>query len=164
MWSLGCIFTELWHGSPLFRGKTAVEQLGAMFRSLGAPTEDVWPDVRALPNTATIDLSPVTPDPEHAMTRRMREAGCDSAHGMDVIGGLLTYDPRLRRTAAELLDHPYWKEAPLPLAEALMPTFAPTHSVIDATPRPTAGAKKNVRVDQKHPGGWQQEKRRRVRR
>ena len=47
--------------------------------------------------------------------------------GLDLLGGLLTYDPRRRLTAREALDHPYFRERPLPKRPVDMPTFPSTH-------------------------------------
>eukprot|EP00605_Chrysophyceae_sp_TOSAG23-4_P000135 GSChrysophyteH1.ASY1.ANO1.154.1 assembled CDS len=38
VWSAGCVFAELARGRPLFPGKTEVEQLDLIFRTLGTPS------------------------------------------------------------------------------------------------------------------------------
>jgi hypothetical protein len=37
-------------GSPLFKGNKDPEQLEKIFEKCGAPTEETWPGVTALPN------------------------------------------------------------------------------------------------------------------
>ncbi|XP_038884699.1 cyclin-dependent kinase G-2 isoform X3 [Benincasa hispida] len=49
MWSLGCIMAELLSKEPLFNGKTEVEQLDKIFRTLGTPNETIWPRFSKLP-------------------------------------------------------------------------------------------------------------------
>ncbi|KAL9664200.1 hypothetical protein QQ045_019598 [Rhodiola kirilowii] len=49
MWSLGCIMAELLSKKPLFDGKTEVEQLDKIFRTLGTPSEAIWPGFSKLP-------------------------------------------------------------------------------------------------------------------
>ena len=51
MWSAGCIFAELANaGRPLFPGSDVEDQLKRIFKILGTPTEDTWPEVSTLPD------------------------------------------------------------------------------------------------------------------
>nr|XP_037291230.1 cyclin-dependent kinase 1-like [Rhipicephalus microplus] len=50
VWSIGCIFFELLTGKTLFRGNSEIDQLFRIFRVLGTPTVDTWPEVTQLPN------------------------------------------------------------------------------------------------------------------
>ncbi|XP_030921556.1 cyclin-dependent kinase 16-like [Geospiza fortis] len=47
MWGVGCIFSEMVTGRPLFPGATVEEQLHFIFRLLGTPTEETWPGIGA---------------------------------------------------------------------------------------------------------------------
>ncbi|XP_058093921.1 cyclin-dependent kinase G-2-like isoform X2 [Magnolia sinica] len=49
MWSLGCIMAELLAKEPLFNGKTEFDQLDKIFRTLGTPSEKIWPGFVKLP-------------------------------------------------------------------------------------------------------------------
>ncbi|XP_047318985.1 cyclin-dependent kinase G-2 isoform X2 [Impatiens glandulifera] len=49
MWSLGCIMAELLSKEPLFNGRTEVDQLDKIFRTLGTPNETIWPGFSKLP-------------------------------------------------------------------------------------------------------------------
>nr|XP_043625588.1 cyclin-dependent kinase G-2-like isoform X2 [Erigeron canadensis] len=49
MWSLGCIMAELLSKQPLFNGKTEVDQLDKIFKTLGTPNEAIWPGYSKLP-------------------------------------------------------------------------------------------------------------------
>ena len=65
MWSLGCIFAEMYQGWPLFHGDSEIDQIFQIFKSvtssflsftfsrpnriLGTPSEDNWPNVLFLP-------------------------------------------------------------------------------------------------------------------
>jgi cyclin-dependent kinase len=44
-WSAGCIFAEMLIGKPIFCGESEIEQLLAIFKILGTPTEKNWPGV-----------------------------------------------------------------------------------------------------------------------
>ena len=46
-----------------------------------------------------------------------------SPAGLDLLNGLLTYDPEARLTAAAALRHPYWEERPVPRLPQYLPTF-----------------------------------------
>lgn len=50
LWSVGCIMAELVLREPIFRGKTELEQLDLIFRAVGSPTEESWPDIKTLKN------------------------------------------------------------------------------------------------------------------
>jgi cyclin-dependent kinase 5 len=51
MWSAGCIFAELANaGRPLFPGSDITDQLKRIFKMLGTPTEETWPDITTLPD------------------------------------------------------------------------------------------------------------------
>ncbi|RHY80158.1 hypothetical protein DYB26_003387, partial [Aphanomyces astaci] len=49
MWSIGCVFAELYVGRPLFSGKNEIDQIKRIFDVCGSPTVADWPDHAALP-------------------------------------------------------------------------------------------------------------------
>lgn len=50
MWSVGCIFGEMYNNSPLFPGETDIEQLAIVLKYLGSPTTESWPELSTLPD------------------------------------------------------------------------------------------------------------------
>ncbi len=50
VWSIGCIFAELFLKKPLFRGDTDIDQLSKIFGIRGTPSNETWPNVQKLPN------------------------------------------------------------------------------------------------------------------
>jgi len=48
IWSVGCIFFELAHKKCLFCGDSEIDQLFRIFRILGTPNENIWPQVTSL--------------------------------------------------------------------------------------------------------------------
>lgn len=42
---VGCIFFEMACGRPLFPGSTVEEELRLIFKGLGSPPPDAWPDL-----------------------------------------------------------------------------------------------------------------------
>ena len=44
MWSVGCIFAEILLNEPLFPGRTELDQLNRIFKTLGPPNWSGWKD------------------------------------------------------------------------------------------------------------------------
>jgi cell division cycle 2-like protein len=123
VWSLGCIFGELLRNEPLLPGRTEADQLSRIFALVGAPTDTIWPGFRRLPNARGLRL------PNNSNSRA---AGSSSirprfplltAAGVELLKALLSLDPAARPTAAEILAHPFFAEAPRPKPTAMFPSF-----------------------------------------
>ncbi|XP_006454463.1 hypothetical protein AGABI2DRAFT_62365 [Agaricus bisporus var. bisporus H97] len=117
IWSVGCIFAELLLKEPLFQAKGEIELLSMIFKLLGPPTKNSWPDYFNLPNAKTITL----PSPQPAAFRS--KFPHLSTSGIDLLMSFLTYDPEQRITAEEALQHPYFTESPLPKHPDLFGSF-----------------------------------------
>lgn len=107
LWSVGCIFAELLLREPLFPGKNETDQIARVYAMLGAPDDAIWPGYSALPHAKNAPRTPVRGSLRH----KLRD--CTPA-ALDLLQGLLTYDPSQRLTATAALDHPYFREAPAP--------------------------------------------------
>jgi len=123
MWSVGCIMGELLTGIPLLPGESEFEQLDKIVTLLGTPTEQVWPDLKKLPNWGKVVLKRCESSLAVSFSAAFGAKAPLSAAGVDLLGGLLHYSPDRRLTAEEALKHPWFSEAPMPQKEALMPTF-----------------------------------------
>ncbi|KAI0004163.1 Pkinase-domain-containing protein [Russula compacta] len=108
MWSVGCIFAELLLKEPLFQAKAEIELISMIFKLLGPPTTDSWPEYSSLPLAKTISL----PSPQPHQFRQ--KFPFLTIAGIDLLSSLLTYDPERRISAEEALQHPYFSEAPAP--------------------------------------------------
>lgn len=120
IWAIGCIFGELLLKSTLFPGKNEIHQLQVIFDLLGYPNEKIWPDYRDLPIKIKTPIESFSNLPH-----KFRKLCSDK--GIDLLESMLTFDPKKRITAKEALNHPYFKESPLPKDESLMPTFRSTN-------------------------------------
>lgn len=100
MWSVGCIFSEMLFGRPLFPGQSELGELFLIFRAMGTPTETSWPGVKKLPHFQTI-FPQWDARPARAIWR-----GLDCAYCCDVLQKLLRCAPSARVTARELCRHP----------------------------------------------------------
>lgn len=103
LWSVGCIFAELLLKEPLFQAKGEIELLSMIFKLLGPPTNNSWPEYSRLPLAKTLSL----PSPQPPQFR-LKFPYLTSA-GIDLLMSLLTYDPARRITAEEALQHPYFR-------------------------------------------------------
>ncbi|KAK8789198.1 hypothetical protein V5799_021027 [Amblyomma americanum] len=100
LWSIGCIFFEMATRKVLFPGDSEIDQLFRIFRVLGTPTSETWPDVVKLP--------------VYKMTFPMwRGSGLADllpeleSSGVDLLTRMLTYDPNERISAREAIQHGY---------------------------------------------------------
>ncbi|KAK3265819.1 protein kinase super protein [Cymbomonas tetramitiformis] len=122
LWAAGCIFGELMTLKPLFQGqedkKSSVafqyDQLDKIFSALGAPTAQHWPSLVHLPhwqaNRSNIQ-SLIYPRniKDWAIASGLHNTHT-SAGALDLLMGLLEYDPDRRLSAAQALTHPYFTE------------------------------------------------------
>jgi cyclin-dependent kinase 8/11 len=106
------------------------DQLRKIFSILGSLTPEQWPECKLLPDWSKIEhweyvtlhlpnlgrelilfISLFRQFPR-TLRQHMKRV---SNSGYDLLSRMLEYDPNKRITAAEALDHEYFKEAPLPM-------------------------------------------------
>ncbi|KAG8365936.1 hypothetical protein BUALT_Bualt17G0023800 [Buddleja alternifolia] len=129
MWSLGCIMAELLSKEPLFNGKTEVDQLDKIFKTLGTPNETIWPGLSKLPGAKVNFVKH-----KYNLLRRKFPATSFTGSpvlsdaGFDLLNKLLTFDPEKRISAEAALNHEWFREVPLPKSKEFMPTFPAQHA------------------------------------
>lgn len=97
LWSIGCVFAELFMGRPILKGRTEVEQLHKIFRLCGTPPDEYWRTTR-LPLAAMFK-------PQHPYESTLRERCRDLPKtAVDLIETLLSIEPHKRGTAASALQ------------------------------------------------------------
>uniref|UniRef100_A0A0D9XMY8 Cyclin-dependent kinase E-1 n=1 Tax=Leersia perrieri TaxID=77586 RepID=A0A0D9XMY8_9ORYZ len=131
MWAVGCIFAELLTLKPLFQGVEAkatpnpfqLDQLDKIFKVLGHPTIEKWPTLANLPCWQN--------DQQHIQGHKYENPGLHNivhlpqkSPAFDLLSKMLEYDPRKRITAAQALEHEYFRMDPLPGRNALLPSQA----------------------------------------
>jgi len=102
------------NGQPLFPGKTENQQLLKILKTLGAPSVSTWPQLADLPHYKTFmqehaaELEKVPPyDPSGKIFEKMFPSL--SNEGVDLLNRMLQYDPAKRISAAEALQHGFFK-------------------------------------------------------
>nr|ATL75334.1 cyclin dependent kinase 4 [Diachasma muliebre] len=99
LWSVGCILAELNTLKPLFPGSSEGDQLDRIFKIIGTPTQEAWPKNVSLSYTAF---------PQRIATPLRIVIPQLSPAGIDLIFKMLTFDPHIRLTASQALQHPYF--------------------------------------------------------
>ncbi|BCR92685.1 cyclin-dependent serine/threonine-protein kinase CDC28 [Aspergillus chevalieri] len=102
MWSAGAIFAEMCTRRPLFPGDSEIDEIFKIFRLLGTPDENIWPGVSSFP-----DYKPTFPKWKRQDMANV-VPGLEDA-GLDLIEGLLEYDPARRLSAKQACLHPYFQ-------------------------------------------------------
>ncbi|KAL4457820.1 hypothetical protein ABPG75_012685 [Micractinium tetrahymenae] len=108
IWAAGCIFAELLLRRPWFVGDSDVEVLTKIFMALGTPTDESWGGLRAMP--AFMEFQP-TPAPG---LRKIFPASIASDDALDLLSRMMSFDASRRITAADALQHRYFRTDPLP--------------------------------------------------
>lgn len=140
IWSIGCIFGELLTMKPLFPGQSEAAQIDLIFKGLGSPNEDLWPDYEKIRLAKSIRF---TKYPFNTLLDRLgKRRDLLSEKGFHLWNKLLAYDPGVkpklikpgyvferpthRITAEAALKHDFFKEDPKPISPELFPTWAHT--------------------------------------
>jgi len=103
MWGIGCIFAEMCTGRPLFCGASESDQLVRIFKVLGTPTPDDWPEIVKLPQYKE-NMPKYKPKKLKNVVPRLDK------NGLELLERLLQHDPSKRIPAAEALKHPFFTE------------------------------------------------------
>ncbi|XP_053419961.1 cyclin-dependent kinase 1-like [Nycticebus coucang] len=86
IWSLGTIFAELATKKPLFHGDSEIDQLFRIFRALGTPNNEVWPEVESLQDYKNT-FPKWKPESLASHVKNLDE------NDLDLLSKMLVYDP-----------------------------------------------------------------------
>lgn len=124
LWGIGCVFAELFTHKPILVGKSDSHQAQIIFELLGAPDTLTWPEAVNLPNKADFSIGITC-----KRTLESRFLSLISEDGLDLLSGLLQLNPYKRLNALDALEHPYFKNEPLPMEPNELPTFEESHEI-----------------------------------
>ena len=103
MWSVGCIFAELFLKKPLFTGDSEVDQLFRIFQVLGTPTDATLPGYKSFPDfNKDFPVWTGTGLSKHIADKMAVKM---DPLAFDLLEKLLVIDPCRRLTAKEGLYH-----------------------------------------------------------
>ncbi len=104
IWAAGCICAELLRRKPLFPGHSVYHQIELITNLTGTPSEEEISKVRNQKAREYLSSLAVKPRPDwHPLF-----PGCHPL-SVDLLTTLLTFDPDLRQSAAEAMNHPYFE-------------------------------------------------------
>ncbi|RHY70707.1 hypothetical protein DYB38_005785 [Aphanomyces astaci] len=134
IWACGCIFAELILNRPLLNGSTDLEQLQLIYKV--SYLVFVLPQrMSSLPHANKLDLFDASLYVYNHIPKLFETHL--SAAGLELLQGMLTYDPSKRITVHPIaLRHPYFDERPFPKEVGMMPTFPSQHDDMPPPPPP----------------------------
>lgn len=105
LWSAGCVIAELLIGKPIFPGTSSIDQLAQIVSVLGTPTAEEMSSIGQPPQSVGGKIA-FSREERRAVIRRLVPADVpDSA--VDLLLGLLQYNPENRLRPATILTHPF---------------------------------------------------------
>ncbi|XP_068659305.1 cyclin-dependent kinase D-1-like [Aristolochia californica] len=113
VWAAACIFAELLLRRPFLQGSSDIDQLGKIFAAFGTPKPSQWPDMVYLPDYVEYQFVPAP------SIRSLFPMASDDT--LDLLSKMFTYDPKVRISVQQALEHRYFSSVPPPTKPALLP-------------------------------------------
>ena len=133
LWSAGLVLAELLLSSPCLTGDTPIEQLSLIVKLLGSPTPGDLSALSAMGCPELIKWRRESLSSGRADNIERKFLAETSTETVNVLQGLLKWDPSTRWTAAETLgigktryaamSGKWWKESPRAVDKELLPTY-----------------------------------------
>jgi serine/threonine protein kinase len=106
IWSVGCIFAEILHRSPILTGKSYQHQLELVIKMLGKPKPEDMGFIRDVEILKVINKIQV-PEETKYFAKMFPDA---SPMAVDLLKKMLRFNPKKRVSVTEALAHPYLSE------------------------------------------------------
>lgn len=123
MWGVGCVFGEMFKGRPILAGNSDLNQAQIIFDLVGSPNEENMPGWSALPGCEGVSTFHHR---SSTLAQVFREQGSSA---ISLLSELLKLDWRKRINAMDALEHPYFKNPPLPAHPNEIPHFEDSHEL-----------------------------------
>lgn len=113
MWSAGCVLGELFKRKPILPGHSQIDQIKRMTDLIGMPNEKEWPGFVecGVPKNISFNGQPYNRIAVH----------CECSDAIDILKGLLKYNPESRFSAEQCLDSDWLEKAPFPASRLELP-------------------------------------------
>ncbi|XP_059670388.1 protein IMPAIRED IN BABA-INDUCED STERILITY 1-like [Cornus florida] len=134
LWSVGCVFAELFIKKPILKGRTEVEQLHKIFKLCGSPTDEFWKRTKLPLSTMFKPQNPY----ESTLRQRCKEF---PKTAVKLIETFLSVEPYKRGTASTALDSEYFATRPYACDPSSLPKYPPNKEM-DAKLREEARRRK----------------------
>ncbi|PON65991.1 Serine/threonine protein kinase [Parasponia andersonii] len=122
LWSVGCVFAELFLKKPILKGRTEVEQLHKIFKLCGSPPEEYWKKSK-LPRATMFK-------PQQPYESSLRERCKDVPEtALDLIETFLSVEPYSRGTASSALISQYFRTQPYACDPSTLPKYPPNKEI-----------------------------------
>lgn len=118
LWAVGCVVAELYGRKPPFVGSDQIQQISEITKSLGSPPGAV---TQRMPAKARAYFAP--PKPQYHPVPWAQVYPYASTEAVDLMGRLLTWDPALRLSVGECLNHEFVKDVRDTLSEVVARRF-----------------------------------------
>ena len=123
MWGVGCVFGEMFKGRPILPGNSDVNQIQLIFDLMGSPTEENMPGWNLLPGCEGVQAFQQRGG---SVSQVFRDQGSTF---ISLLSELLKLNWRKRINAMDALEHPYFKNPPLPAKPGEIPQFQESHEL-----------------------------------
>ncbi|XP_051117990.1 cyclin-dependent kinase C-2 C-like isoform X2 [Andrographis paniculata] len=144
LWSVGCVFAELFIGRPILKGRTEVEQLHKIFRLCGSPPDEYW-------KKSKLPLANMF-KPQYPYESTLRER-CKELpkSAVSLLETFLSFEPYKRGSASSALNFKYFHTKPYACDPASLPQYAPSKE-FDAKLRDDLRRRRSGHTAQPHGG------------
>jgi len=102
IWSCGCIMGELYKRSPFFCGTSEGDQLHKIFKIIGTPGENEWPE------NSSLMYSSFEQNCKMPLQRVLPEI---SESGRDLLDNMILFNPKQRISALNALQHDFFMQS-----------------------------------------------------
>ncbi|KAL3116711.1 hypothetical protein niasHT_000789 [Heterodera trifolii] len=115
IWAVGCVFAEMLTGEPIWPGRSDVDQLYLIIRTMGKITSQ---QLKIFHNNAYFrGISIPEPEEHIGLLQRLAQTANPAVSvdfaAMDLLKRCVEMDPKMRWSAEELLDHEYFRSSAL---------------------------------------------------
>ncbi|KAG6470866.1 hypothetical protein ZIOFF_071946 [Zingiber officinale] len=127
LWSVGCVFAEMFVGKPVLQGRTEVEQLHKIFRLCGSPPEEYWKKSKLPHATIFKPHRPYQSSLYGTFQNLPRTA-------VSLLETFLSVEPYKRGSASSALGSEvsmilYFRTMPLACEPSSLPKYSPTKEI-----------------------------------